>query len=62
MLTIGVNTVALMIENEGHYKLFDSHAQDRCDNVSISGKNLYWILIVQGKWFSIFKVFMLERL
>ena len=29
MLTTGINTVALMVDNEGHYKLFDSHARDR---------------------------------
>ena len=40
MLTIQINTVAIIIDNQGHYKLFDSHSQDSHGNVATTGKSI----------------------
>ena len=40
MLTIQINTVIITIDNQGHYKLFDSHPRDSHGNVATTGKSI----------------------
>ena len=40
MLTLQINTVAIIIDNQGHYKLFDSHSRDSHGNVATTGKSI----------------------
>ncbi|XP_078349889.1 uncharacterized protein LOC144634728 [Oculina patagonica] len=37
LLTIEINTVAIFIDNKGHYRIFDSHSRDIYGNLSANG-------------------------
>ena len=47
MLTIQINTEAIIIDSLGHYKLFDSHSRDTRGSVATAGKSI--LLDVNGK-------------
>ncbi|KAL9986676.1 hypothetical protein ACROYT_G000850 [Oculina patagonica] len=37
LLTVEINTVAIIIDNKGHYRIFDSHSRDIHGNVAANG-------------------------
>ncbi|XP_078345270.1 uncharacterized protein LOC144630777 [Oculina patagonica] len=37
LLTIEINTVAIVIDNKGHYRIFDSHSRDTHGNFAVNG-------------------------
>jgi len=37
LLTLEMNTVAIITDNKGHYKLFDSHSRDVHGNIAVNG-------------------------
>ncbi len=37
LLTIEINTVAIVIDNKGHYRIFDSHSRDTHGNLAVNG-------------------------
>lgn len=38
LLTIESNTVAIIFDNKGHYRIFDSHSQDMYGDLTVNGK------------------------
>ncbi|XP_078381394.1 uncharacterized protein LOC144664149 [Oculina patagonica] len=37
LLTVEINTVAIIIDNKGHYRIFDSHSRDIHGNIAANG-------------------------